>query len=114
MKAGTKLKGDKKLAQRAQKLANQQMRIEVLPLLSRQHPRPNSWNPLRADLNGPSPYGMKLWLPDKLAMEILGRRDLMDMTQQIVLDATMTAALDDPLSLLTPIFSALMSDERNP
>lgn len=104
------LKGNKKVLRAAQKIANQRMRVEVLPLLSLRHPRPNSWNPLRAEFNGPSAYAMKIWLADKLAMEILRTPELLDVTAQIVVESTAAAALAEPKAFVTSILDSLMSD----
>lgn len=102
-------KGSPEVQSLAQKRANQRMRQEVLPLLSRRHPRPNSWNPLRA-AKGPSAYGMKLWLPDALALEILNDDDLMALTEQIVLEETTDAALTEPQAFVTSILEQLMDE----
>lgn len=102
--------GDKTVQQRATKFANQQMRVEILPLLSRQHPRPNSWNPLRSDVHGAAPYAMKLWLPDALATEILKTPDLMTITERIVMRAVEKAAVIEAEAFVTNIFEHLMSD----
>lgn len=102
--------GDKKVQARAQKLANQQMRVEILPLLSIQHSRPNSWNPLRSDVSGEAPYGMKLWLPDKLAMEILKSDPLMKQTAEIVHWAVHEAASLEPKAFIENIFEHLIGD----
>ncbi len=102
--------GDKKVQARAQKLANQQMRVEILPLLSIQHARPNSWNPLRSDVSGEAPYGMKLWLPDKLAMEILKSDELMAITERIVMRAVEKAAILEPKAFIENIFEHLIGD----
>lgn len=104
------LAGDKKVLQTAQKIANQRMRLEILPLLSTVHPRPNSWNPLRVDFSGPSAYAMKLWLPDRLAMEILRDQALMEKTEQIVVESVSDAAFVEPKAFVTSILDALMSD----
>src|SRR5581483_9801103 len=85
--------GDKKVQQRATKLANQAMREDVLPLLSRRPPRVNSWNPLRSDVKGAAPYAMKLWMPDALVAEILKSETLMAKTHEIVLWAVHEAAV---------------------
>lgn len=100
----------KKVQARAVRLANQQMRVDVLPILSRRHPRPNSWNPLRGDTKGPTPYGMKLWLPDSLAMEILRDAKLMEKTRQICVDAVAQAATLEPKDFVTTLFQDLMND----
>jgi hypothetical protein len=104
--------GDPKVQARATKLANQRMRREVLPLLSRTHPRPSSWNPLRSDVKSASAYGMKLWLPDALALEILQTPKLMTLTAQICLDAVYeTATTREPAAFVTNILKHLMSDD---
>lgn len=104
------LSTSKRVAKLAQKRANQQMRVQILPLLSIPHPRPNAWNPLRADFNGPSTYAMKLRLPDPLVLEILRKRPLLQLTAGIVIDAVTDAALEEPKAFVTAIFYDLMSD----
>ena len=87
------------------------MRREILPLLTVAHPRPNSWNPLRSDISGTSDYGMKLWLPDKLAMEILRNDNLMALTEQIVVESVVEAAVQwEPQAFVTNILDYLISD----
>lgn len=98
----------KKVGDLAQKRANQAMRAEILPLLSVQHPRPNSWNPLR-QAKGQG-YAMKLRLPDPLVMEILQTPTLLAATASIVVDAVQDAALEEPKAFVTSIFDQLMSD----
>lgn len=108
--------GDKKVRQQAAKLANQRMRAEILPLLSTQHSRPNSWNPLRADVTGTSDYGMKLGLPDKLALEILANGNLMAKVEEIVIEAIVEAAtLWEPQAFVTNILDFLvLGDDSEP
>lgn len=108
MSRGTK--PDKVLAL-AQKRSNQRMRKEVLPLLSRTHPRPLSWNPLRADINGPSTYGMKLIITDALVLEILKSDQLMDRVEEIVVDEIYNACVSEPKAFVTSVFKHLMNDE---
>lgn len=88
-------KGDPGVAAVAQRLANQRMRVEILPSLGVGRIRASSWNPLRADVNGPSAYGMKLWINDKLAREILQDGSLMLQTEQIVVESVIAAATVD-------------------
>jgi hypothetical protein len=104
--------GDKKVAERAEKIANQRMKEEILPILSRKHPFLASrfqWRPLRTDFAGQSDYGMKLKLPDKLVLEILKDDNLMDMTTKIVIESTTEAATDwEPKAFVTNILDVLM------
>lgn len=104
------IKVDAKVLALAQKLANQQMRVEILPLLKLRHPRPNSWNPLRVNFQGRSPYHMKLWLPDKLAMLILQDDKLMDKTEQIVTEAVMDAATIEARAFVLSLFESVKDD----
>lgn len=104
----TGIKPDAKVIAQAQKLANQRMRIEILPLLVTKHPRPSSWNPLRVAKG--SGYAMKLWLPDKLAMEILQSDKLMDKTTDIVLDAITDAATIEAKAFVLSLFESVKSD----
>lgn len=92
-------------------IANKRMQTEILPLLSANHPNPKLWNPLRADFNGPSDYGMKLWLPDKLALEILRNTDLLQQTAEVVVGAVTEAALARPKDFVTNILDHLMSTD---
>lgn len=83
--------------------ANLRMQQEILPLLSRQHPRPGQWNPLRM-----AREGMKLVLPDALVLELLKSDDLMDLVEDIVIDCTYDACLDQPEAFVTDILASLM------
>lgn len=83
--------------------ANLRMQQEILPLLSRQHPHPREWNPLRWTVEG-----MKLALPDALVMELLKSDDLMDMVEDIVFDSTYDALLDQSEAFVTDILASLM------
>lgn len=83
------------------------MRVEVLPLLKRTHPRPSSWNPLRVNVKAESAYGMKLWLPDALAMEILQSNKLMDLTEQVVTESVMDAATIEAKSFVLSLFESV-------
>lgn len=105
----TLTKGASKVQSLAVKQANRRMRREILPLLSASHPQPQTWNPLRV-ANGPSAYGVKLWLPDALVMEILRSDDLMAKTTTIVVEETMDAAQVEAKAFVTNIFEQLMSE----
>ena len=106
----TLAKGAPVVQKLAIKRANQRMRREILPLLSVQHFRPNSWNPLRLDETGSSAYGVKLRLPDMLAMEILRSKKLMKMTEKILVEETTGAAMTEGKAFVTNIFEQLMSE----
>lgn len=94
---------------RAQKLANQKMRTDILPLLSRTHPQPGGWNPLRPRGTN-SAYGMKLGMSDALVLEILKSDTLMSKVEEIVRVSVQEAALDEPESFVTSLLSSLITD----
>lgn len=92
------------------RLANQEMRVQVLPSLGMNRIRATSWNPLRLS-EGQSAYGMKLWINDKLAREILQDDKLMQQTEQIVVEAVMAAATDlEPGAFVQSLLDHVKSD----
>ena len=94
----------------AQKRANQRMRKEILPLLTRTHPRPLSWNPLRIDDSGTSTYGLKMITTDALVLEIMSNDKLMERVEEIIYDEIYNAAVSEPKAFVTTVFKHLMSE----
>lgn len=103
MNPGTKVRN------RAQRLANRRMQEEILPLLGELPPNlAKEWNPLVASQGD---YGMKLKLFDKLTFTLIRSDDLMDQVQEIVVDSTYEAMLDEPEAFVTDLLASLMNDE---
>jgi hypothetical protein len=85
------------------------MQEEILPLLGDlPSDLAREWKPLVASRGD---YGMKLKLFDKLTFSLIRSDDLMDQVEEIVVDSTYEAMLDEPQAFVTDLLASLMSDE---
>lgn len=103
--------GTKDLREKALGIANKRMRREIAPLLSIQHPRINSWNPLRLDDPAYSEYGMKLWTSDKMVQELMRNDMLMEQVDQIVVESVEDAIMDTPEDFIQAALASLIHDD---
>ena len=76
----------------AVRMANQQMRVQILPQLSYTNKHvERSWNPLMSDSANLTELSMRLRMPDDLVIQLLQNGSLMSQVDEIIDDAIFDA-----------------------
>lgn len=107
------LKPSPEVLTQAAKIANRRMQEEVLPMLGGLHPLGRLWKPLREDVSGDG-YAMKLWVQDKLALQVLKTPMLLSRTENIVWESLHEAVMFNEktqTAFVTDILDYLMSSD---